>query len=783
MNSPDSLAQDPSIPSAIAVPSQRAPTSAEGLLLKLLEACAKHKRHHESTDNNESATDDIGEMSKKCSHELSSLAKILPRMEDTITVVDTMWDSYVDVGTIAGSNNTSPEKRSKTAKKEIISSENEDVKHLCALYRAIARSAFCPHAATFLFRNEEIIPRIVRLIGFLIRDPMGASEGEMAEEIGSIIAELLRVLDTNLQTKALQDLICLANDLNTVQEAAVLFDPMNIGSRNNESERRIRIQIFPQLTPNTKIEIVSQRSLLSLQLGVWLILKQFIPKEDDGYVGRLSIGNNIGRVDMFNQIIAAARPILLYENSNNERGGWVYAENDSTLHSSLILYTKIVISDLLVSIASDSNQSAVSISFSAHPEVLTSQHVVLALLSIEAAKVHLRWNHSHTTADSLDEKLNLQCARSIAKLMLSVLFTGGVWSHSLSYLVDTLPCLADQREPLLPRVVLRILHAYLSKHVEAASLFHRRCLAHGYFLHLFQLAADPSEAVASASIAIIIFEMERTADDIQKHISSIDFSSSLLDDGMQEEEEQYSIQRGNKRRRILDGRTNSMQGVNGEPLHSTLVHYVVDAVAKAASLILSMDKKRKSCSPKRRTKALPPIVQEDLPKLRSVTGILLILMSLRSFSPLDWDAGSAEAIQSLFRCVQHVSRTLASHEREEICLPEANVLEQIISLVATVGYHAYQLDQTDRRPNYRAERESITHCVTTALPLIGSVDNHATFEFRAPTKHDCCCQNICALLRSLIGATAAPSSDICLCGIEHETLPSMVNCVLPLRFR
>jgi hypothetical protein len=230
-----------------------------------------------------------------------------------------------------------------------------------------------------------------------------------------------------------------------------------------------------------------------------------------------------------------------------------------------------------------------------------------------------------------------------------------------------------------------------------------------------------------------------------------------------------------------------MQGVNGEPLHSTLVHYVVDAVAKAESLVVSMDKKRKSCSPKRGAKALPPIVQEDLSKLRSVTGILLILMSLRSFSPLDWDAGSAEAIQSLFRCVQQVSRTLASHEREEICLPEANVLEQTLSLVATVGYHAYQLDQTDRRPNYRAERESITHCVTTALPLISSVsreiDNHATLEFRAPTKQDCCCQNTCARLCSLIGATAAPSSDICLCGIEHKTLPSMVNCVLPLRFR
>lgn len=788
MNKPDSPAQDP-IPSAITVPSQKA-SAAEGLLLKLLEACAKHKRHHEGTDGDDAAEN--GEMNKKCKHELSSLAKILPRVEDTITVEDTNWDHYQIVdGTVdAASNpNTSPEKKTKKTKQQ----NNEDVMHLCALYRAIARSAFCPHAATFLFGDEEIMPRVNRLLGYLLQDPVGASKGDAAEEIANIIAELLLVLDETMQVKAVEDLICLANDLNTVEEAGVLFNPNSNCSQQSSggvsgTNHIIRIQIFPQFGQQTKIEITSRRSLLSLQLGVWIVLKHMIPKQDHQYLGKISGGSSVDRTGIINQIVAAIRPILLDGIRNDTKSGWAYAPEDARIHSLLFLRTKSMIAQLLKSVASEINDS----SSARIIRNVSPQHISLALLSVEAARVHLIWSKTNNNLDSSDVQFNLQCSRGICEFMLSTLLTNGIRAHCVSYLVDLIPNLVNQREPCLPRVALRILHAYIVQDNQAVILFERRCIAHGYFRHLFQLACDASESVSRVAVAIVTHLIDKTGDtsDLISCFDEVDFSTKIHSDvNMEDDQQQLSIQQGNKRRRLSKGTADSLHGVQGVSLHSALVHFVTEAMTNAASLKTSIDEHTKSRSPKRSSKTKSPIAPRDLPLLRAIAGILRILMSLRSISTSDSNEGLDEAIRRLYLCIQTVSHVLTSHEHDGINHIEPIILKQSLSLVTGVGHHAYLLESRISQSSYRTEQESISYSAIAALPLISDdsveINDDSDLGIMSSTSTDGCCHNICSSLCAMIGIKATSPSDVCLCGfcpdIHHGSF--LINDVLPLKFR
>lgn len=775
MSSPE--AQDPSIPAATAAPPQR--KAADNLLLKLLEACAKHKRHHDA--ENDVSDEGCGdtEISKKCQHDLSSLANILPRMEETICVPDSRWDSYDCVG------NDGHKSNSKRTRRETPS--NEEVKHLCALYRAIARSSFCPHAAKFLFGDLEILPRVVKLFGYLLMDP-DAAAGDMAEEIGNAIVSLICVLDKKSQHAVVEDLISLANDLVTVQESGVLFNPnSNRSSSDKDSNAKICIRIFSQLNRMTKIEIVSRRSLLSLQLGVWTILKEFIPKDDFIYASKLSAGGYVDTAGMMSSLISSSRPILLAEMSNIARGGWTYLDNDARIHSLLLLQTKLVISDMLASVASDNEFISACELFKGS---VTPKHITLGIVAVEAARSHLMWTHKDNVGSFL-RQLSLRCSRKIAILMLSTLLARDVSTHAMSYLVDLLPYLVNQQDPCLSRVSLRILHAYLLRHDQAVSSFQMRSLAFGYFRHLLELSVDPSEHVSGVSISIVGYLLENSNHtEISKCLAELDPSAVIPDDDM-EEEETLEVETERKQRRFLENTSDSSHDTQGASIYSAFFHLVRKSMDKAFNLVSSIDR-HKSLSQELGPKIISPIIEDHLHSLRVVCGALRVLLSLRALSSPALNEVVEEPISRLFSCILKVSQTLASHDA--VLHIEPHVLRESLSLVTSLGYHALRKSLRSNH-TYHFESEVISYSVIATLPLVNAVEQLVELDEGEPpteTQYKGYCQKICSRLCSVIGLVAIPSSGMCLCGLVwktsnrhllHECEGFLLDDVLPLKCR
>ncbi len=300
------------------------------ILLKLLEGCAKHKRRHETGDYDVERNDDDNEKmdgrekssgktlrgNKKCRDELRSLAPVLPRVENCIYIKATNLDEYHfescenGKGERNDGNNQKEVRRDGGGEKDATNPlesriEEDDVKHLCALYRAIARGAFCPLAACYLFgsgancspnrdkmgsnnkgdlvRNSTemlkgIMPKILQLLRHLAMDPERAaflfveqlSEHHRGsgpprsvreevgsylqyEDVGATIAALLNLVDDNeLRLSAANDLITVLKDLHTVEESGVLFDP-SMACELRDSNRycregKIKIHLFSRIS-------------------------------------------------------------------------------------------------------------------------------------------------------------------------------------------------------------------------------------------------------------------------------------------------------------------------------------------------------------------------------------------------------------------------------------------------------------------------------------------------------------------------------------------------------
>lgn len=760
MSSPQEIA----IPAAISIPT-------DSLLLKLLEACAKHKRHHEADNetsdfdgrcgdgdnNNDRAT----EMDKVCENALSSLANILPRMENTITVPDTRMDVY-----FTSVNDTAHSKRSERNNK------GEDIHHLCALYRAIARSSFCPHACSFLLDNHTISSRMVRLLGYLVMDPVGAAEvGDTAVEVGNAIEAMLDA-NEKLKRGVLSDLILLVDDLNTVDESGVMVNP--------NGAAKITIHILSSMGSNNTIELVSKRSLLSLQLGVWSILRACIPSIDYTFVGKLSHGEYVDINGTVDEIIAAASRCALLAGKGNDEGETnIYSTEDLRIHSRLICKTKMIISGMLQSITGGNlSHFGDTSSYSAQLINPPPRSITVALLAVEAAKSHLKWNQDNFN-DTDSTELYSKCSQSLAKFMLSTLSTPRICTHSLPYIVDLLPYLVNQQDSTLPRVVLRILHSYLLQYDQATVLLKRRCLAQCYFPFLFQLTCD-SECLADVAVSIIQNLMNKSRDE-WKLFAFADLPAGSTCETEMEEREQALVQ-GRKRRRIINGTSSHSCVIQGASIYSTLAHFVVNAIAKADNLISSIDARVNKCSP-----VTSPIIAEDVPNVKVVSGILRILLSL----PTSIE-GADGAIRRLFSCIHTISQTLVSHEQKSNCYIEPKTLRMCLELIVSVGFHAYSRGE-HMQSVYRTERESISHCAVATQPLIDSdevieIDDETEIELLTHSRSGICCQGACSRLCSVIGVKATPPSDICICSLGSETRNDecsefLVRDLLPLKFR
>ena len=155
------------------------------------------------------------------------------------------------------------QKKKKTTNDEGRLDDNDDVGHLCALYRAILSGSFCPWARRVLLpvpvpldddgggdaRDDGdvgiapgILPRISALLGHPSADPAGAAFSRDAPEanddwgrssssssddvVGTTIASLLSLLRTNdALIAACWDLLDLSDDLGVLDDCGALFDP------------------------------------------------------------------------------------------------------------------------------------------------------------------------------------------------------------------------------------------------------------------------------------------------------------------------------------------------------------------------------------------------------------------------------------------------------------------------------------------------------------------------------------------------------------------------------
>lgn len=865
------------------------------LLLTLLEACAQHKRHHEDDGEHH---EESAERLKKCRKDLQSLSRVLPLIERTIAVPDRRRDDYRSVGSAPTASNDGDE----TSGRATGDTNENDVRHLCAVYRAIARDAFCPHAANVFFGGSDftadeasasdvaiargILPRILRLMRYWIVDPVREANAHLRieerrtsleedvnafyqeEDMGATVASLLNLLQgKKIRVSAINDLIDLANDLNTVEDSSVLFDPSlsrKHSGDNDNSMGKIRISVFTQLIGHlneessddvveNKLHLSSRRSLLSLQLGVWTILYHFSPLDildNDAlqYAGKYSTntGGYIDKVGLLNSLLAASRPILQLSSRGNlpenQIGTWVYSEDDVKIHSALVLRTKLVISGLLRCIVTAESSSKLSRGVRGDLSApflggvfQNSGTVELALLSIETLKSHAVWNHSFysdrldCTRDNIEEQLSIMCSWSISNLVIfTILFPGNnlsstdFWVHVFPYLVDCVPFIVDRycrlqdHQKCLTRVVLRVLHVLLLRHGEAVTLFMNRCLAQGYFPYLFELASDSFESVSGPAISIInfllepsfhkaseiknCFNEETTRDGpIHSHVSvhvDRDIGDANVDD-----QSKLLVQAGRKRRRLLDDNpcVSLRTEFRGASIYATLVHFIKEAVTKADDLISSVEKRLEMHSSRDGPKVVSLITVEDLPKLSFVSGLIRILMSLRSaMSSSAADDSIENAIGHLFVCLQNFSNVLASHEKNGgICHIEPRILLRSLSLIASVGHHAYRVETTPNQPKNYSERESITYCVMATLPLVNfndsvELDDDVALDLWTKTESKAYCQKLCCHLCSVIGVTSMSPSDICLCRLVRDTSnlrisrecgAFLVDDVLPLSFR
>ena len=230
-----SKTQQSSPPPSNAVPS---------LLLKLLEACAKHKRKHDQDKKDKKSScsnNNTLEQQQQdwCHKELKSFQNIFPRLESTITARHTFSDEYQQQNCNNGDTNV---RRGSSSILTEINDGEDAVGHICALYRAIARGSFCPHAYHYLFvsgNNKEvcndgelvatdgniavgIMPRISKLLQALSLDPVRVALSPIpehistldesmqiyygGEDVGATIATLLNMLqDDQLRLAAVYD--------------------------------------------------------------------------------------------------------------------------------------------------------------------------------------------------------------------------------------------------------------------------------------------------------------------------------------------------------------------------------------------------------------------------------------------------------------------------------------------------------------------------------------------------------------------------------------------------
>jgi len=844
-------------------------TSSSNLLLKMLEACARHKRRHEHERREpSSSTEEERLREQKCLGELNQFAAFLPRIEATVNVRESYSDEYQynpfreeadgedKSDTMRG---VYPDNRDQT---KHLRSENDadDAGNLCALYRAIARGSFCPKAVRYLFSGQTssnngeaatattgrdvemkdidlargILPRVVNLLQFLALDPLRMAllplklpQNKKAkatskhlgrdavrayyqdEDIGSTIASLLALLQSNrLRLAAVQDLINLSNDLNTIDESRALFHPPTSSTENTakEEQSKIRIRVFTEISSlfetdqdsdekaafDNFIQIHSRRSLLALQCGVWVTLQHLIPVISDALALSSSVGEDKSLVVLESARVVISSRSLLPE---SQLLGWRHSRFDLSVHSMLSLRIKLGIVGLLDGMATSKNGI-----FQAVGSVVSLPTFELAVLAIEASKVHLLRNrtasveaHTHDKGNKngsvlpaasrgLESDLTSLYSWALSNLLVTAVILpdyapssqNKIWFHCFPYVIDCIANVVDASaagDKSLGHVVMRLFHAILLRGREASNLavlhlFQNRFQVRGFFSQLFDLANDSSDAISGPAISILIDLLAAhsgEALDVENScwnaLASVGNSDQM---DVDTENETSSIRLGNKRRRLQNVDEGSDLAISSNSsIQATFVHAIANALSSAQTIVKKLDAQKS-----RGSNIISLLSESDISLLRCITGILRILCSLRSHSRTKGTVRyTDEVLASLFRCIETVCGALANPKSESgrMQYVETHLLPIALSLVVNVGLHACQLpnqDDTDFLDS--SVRESMSHCALASVSLIGDEQlTHSGEKHKEGVCPDCCS------LGSIIEMVEIPASS-CLCRLDVD---------------
>jgi hypothetical protein len=398
-----------------------------------------------------------------------------------------------------------------------------------------------------------------------------------------------------------------------------------------------------------------------------------------------------------------------------------------------------------------------------------------------------------------------------------------VWSEALPLLADCIPVIPPESE-CIGGVVMRTIHFILLSSSGRGSgsfefldapppsfveNFANRCLARGHLPRLFRLMKG-SEPVSGPAISIVVALLLESysggpptaADDLMETACSCAIVASEprlgRDDGGEAAAAEVenaadpttTVRSGSKRRRLARRLEEDEWGPHpgASSMESAFAHAVSDALCDArriAARRARVDEDRIPIGGGPNMISL--VVETDARMLRGVTGVLRLLLSLRSRTTTT-DGGEIgpwrrtdEAISCLFRSVKFVSENLVRQRSEGVLVHvEPDVLHYALSSIVAVGFHACRELRESESIDYSSAREAISRCAITTLQMLDldrayEVEDDECSRMMARANTRGLCDGVCCRLVSIVGAIARPSSDICRCGLIRESSGHLVD--------
>ena len=257
------------------------------LLLRLSEACNKHKSLHCNNTNTNKNTDGninddntdhdgdytngeydyavlslaelTGRIPERCHKNLKSLKTVLPKVEEE-------YQADVLFSTNNSNNNNTGWK---------------DASHLCSFYESILSKGFCPHALCLFDYGKGgtlIFPRVMHLLQYLLVHPNNKNNEHdtvvrIRHQIQGAFGDLLgSIPEPGVRDRVWTDLCLLLEDLNYVES--------NHSILINDGPGPVQVQMFATASPSKEyfLDISTLESLHTVQSTTFTVLGALFQK-------------------------------------------------------------------------------------------------------------------------------------------------------------------------------------------------------------------------------------------------------------------------------------------------------------------------------------------------------------------------------------------------------------------------------------------------------------------------------------------------------------------------